>query len=104
MAGYGKRTWGILLILSDIVSYSFDESDWDAVSYGLVGTSNEENIWFDYSLVGRVLFSIKLANDPEQELIIYNMTFPDQLREKLELMEHIVSNFMITPRNFNTIN
>ena len=105
----GCWTWkenllAFLLILSDIVSYNFDESDWDAVSYGLVGTSDEENIWFDYSLVGGMLVSIKLANDPEQELINYNMTFPDQLMEKLELAEHIGSNFMVIPRNFDTIN
>jgi len=25
-----------LMILSDIVSYNFDESDWEAISYGLV--------------------------------------------------------------------
>ncbi|WP_346320864.1 hypothetical protein [Chitinophaga sp. YIM B06452] len=93
-----------LLILSDIASYSFDESDWEAVKCGLTGTSDEQNTWFDYVLAGNVVISIKLANDPEEDLIIYNLSYPDTLQEKLDLLENILSKFKLTPRNFSTGN
>lgn len=93
-----------LLILSDISFYSFDESDWEAVKYGLTGTSDEQNIWFDYNFAGRIPISLKLANDPEEDLIVYNLSYPDRLKEKLDLLEDIVSSFMVTPRNFITGN
>lgn len=88
-----------LIILSNISSYNFGESDLEAISYGLTGTSEERNIWFSYNFDGEIPISIKLSNDPKQELIIYNLTFPDKLKEKLELVEYILGDFMLTPRN-----
>ena len=91
-----------LLILSNIGSYTFDQSDWEAIDYGLVGTSDEDDVWFDYKLEGEMPISLRLAKDPEQELVIYNLVFPKELQESMALVEYIVGDFLLTPRYFKT--
>lgn len=84
-----------LLILSHLCSYDFCESDQEAVEYGLVGTSDEDNIWFEYKLIGKKKISLRLARDPEGDLVHYGIDFPDEMREPIELMDYVVSSFSL---------
>ena len=42
----------------------FDDDDWEAVLYGIQGTSDVEDRWFDYELIGcQITVGIALALD-----------------------------------------
>ncbi|HEY8959623.1 hypothetical protein [Chitinophaga sp.] len=86
-----------LLILSHLSSYDFYESDREAIEYGLMGTSDEDNIWFEYKLIGKKTISLRLAKDPEGNLLFYNVDFPDEMKEPMELMDYILSSFSMMP-------
>ncbi|HWV64755.1 hypothetical protein [Chitinophaga sp.] len=87
-----------LLILSHASSYSFCESDREAIEYGLMGTSDEDNIWFEYKLTGEKVISLRLAKDPEDDLVFYKLEYPDDMEENIELAGYIVSSFYLQPR------
>lgn len=87
-----------LLILSHASSYNFCESDLEAIEYGLEGTSDEEDIWFEYKIIGEKVISLRLARDPEDNLVFYSLKYPDEMEENIELADYIVSSFFIRPR------
>lgn len=87
-----------LLILSHLSSYDFCESDQEAIEYGLVGTLDEDNIWFEYKLIGEKTISLRLAKDPEGDLVFYSFEYPDDLEENIELTNYVISNFFLQPR------
>jgi hypothetical protein len=70
---------GILLALSDISGYDFDQSDMDAIHFGLTGTSDEKSKWFDYELK---TMTIQIANDQDDTDIIH-IRLGDNLDDKL---------------------
>ena len=35
-----------------VVGYEFDSDDWEAIRFGLEGTDEEAERWFDYDLLG----------------------------------------------------
>lgn len=44
----------LFLILAEIAEYNFDNWDLLAINHGLTFTSDIGNIWFDYSLIGKI--------------------------------------------------
>ncbi|MFD3451735.1 hypothetical protein ACFWVC_06100 [Streptomyces sp. NPDC058691] len=50
-------------LLSDLVGYDFDDSDWQAVEYGLSTTDDDRAgaDWFLYPLVGRGRVDVRMA-------------------------------------------
>ena len=43
----------VLTAIGWICDYNFDANDWTAVEFGVKGVDEDENIWFDYPLVGK---------------------------------------------------
>jgi hypothetical protein len=39
-------------LLADVVGYSFDHLDWDAVVAGMANADRHKDLWFEYSIVG----------------------------------------------------
>jgi hypothetical protein len=60
-----ERLHGFLDHAARVVGYSFDETDWAAVSNGLRNTDDDRGQWYEYTFVGRkqLLFAVA-RSDP----------------------------------------
>ena len=91
----------LLLILSELIKYSFDNGDLDAIKDGLITSSKEKNIWFDYSLIGKETIFLKMANDDEStDIIFINLTTINEVLEKIDLVIYITQEFKLCPKHF----
>lgn len=90
-----------LLILSEIVSYRFDDSDFDAIEYGLQGTSDEERKLFDYKLTGQQTMALDMAYDAEdRDMIHFRLQYPATLHAQVDLGIYVVQCFDLKPRHY----
>jgi hypothetical protein len=59
--------------LSGFVQYDLNDSDWDAVSFGIRETDSERDVWFDYRLIGNTTIKLRLAHDVGTSVIFVNV-------------------------------
>lgn len=63
---WSENLQGLLLLVSNSVSYAFGESDWQAVENALPETDNDAvDGWYEYHLWGSPPLSVRLARDIE---------------------------------------
>lgn len=55
----------MLMHLSVMVEYKYDELDADAVEAGLLNTDADRDRWFEYSLVGSRQLDVSMARHPD---------------------------------------
>lgn len=90
-----------LLILSHLANYEADNNDFDAIKFGLVGTSADKRIWYDYQLIGSTIIDIQVAYDEnDSSIIFFSLSFDQNLAEKIEFMIYIVQEFNVNHRNY----
>ena len=99
---FEDNLYSLFLILADIVEYNFNNWDLLAINHGLTLTSDISNIWFDYSLIGKIRLDIKICRDSEDYEIIYldikaNSDYPS-LAEKINLVSFIAQSFRLNKR------
>jgi len=91
----------LLLLLSEIVGYAADDSDLDALHFGLSGTSDEKEIWFAYSLIGRNRMDMELANDLENDDIVHvSLNFEKTLGQVVDFATYVVADFSLKHRMY----
>ena len=91
-----------LLILSHLVSYEFDSSDFDAIKFGLEDTSADKDIWYDYQLIGDDIIDMKIAyEEDDRDIIFFSLLFEKDLADKINLIIDIVQEFDVKVRNKN---
>ena len=102
--GTNKGNWlpkenllSFLLILSRQISYDFTAVDWKAIQHGIHDTSNEANIRFSYILPGSLDIELQLANEEGTDLIIFQLTIPENLESNFDFMVDILQDFTLTP-------
>ncbi|WP_159045099.1 hypothetical protein [Streptomyces sp. NRRL F-5122] len=66
---------GFLLMVSEVIEYRFDDSDWDAFQAGL-DSSNQGSSWFDYPLVGRVSVRVEISRFDEEGDVDIKVSLP----------------------------
>ncbi|WP_341839305.1 hypothetical protein [Chitinophaga caseinilytica] len=63
------------------------------------GTSDEEDIWFDYQLIGQKTISIRLAHQANYDVIFYEINYPEELASTIELMDFVTGSFYMKSRH-----
>ncbi|TDW97629.1 hypothetical protein [Dinghuibacter silviterrae] len=89
-----------LIILSEIATYDLQPYDWDAISFGVIGTSDQDEKWFAYEFYGEVTVPFKLARNTEDAyMIFYVIIIPNELEKSVDLMMHVLSEFKLEPKH-----
>lgn len=83
-----------LIGLSEIVNYDLSMSDMDAIEYGIFNTSDERNLWWDYSLLGKSTADLEFALDEEnRDILFIRLTIEEQLIKELGLLIFMIETF-----------
>ena len=57
-------------LLSQLIEYRFDDSDWAAISTGMTGTDSDKPAgWFTYPLIGASRLDLLLANNVGSDVV-----------------------------------
>lgn len=89
-----------LLALSLVNKYPFDQSDWDAIEYGLSLTDEQRDKWFEYELQGQSIIKVRLVMNSEDTYIIhYSLDFEDQLSQTIDFLILMACDFTLIPRH-----
>jgi hypothetical protein len=79
--------------LSEIVRYSFDDGDWDALRVGVVATDEEAGTWYDYDLAGTPTVHLLLARADCDRLAVKaeaERVIADRIHAVARVMRHPV--------------
>jgi hypothetical protein len=87
-----SNLFGILGIISDIDNFEFDQSQVDVIKEGLIGTSDEDERWFDYKFK---TLNLKLSFDTGDNDIIHIQLIGDLKEEIIKLLNIIGTDFEI---------
>ncbi len=83
----------LVLILSKMVSYSFDKVDWIAIEFGIAGSDHENNKWFTYILPGALDLEIRLAKEEGTDLFFFDLMIPEALENNFDFLHYILQDF-----------
>ncbi|MCE7009589.1 hypothetical protein LWC34_43290 [Kibdelosporangium philippinense] len=89
---------GFLIVLSNIVSYRFDDFDWGAFEAGLEPAADDE--WFTYPLVGNVTLEVAISRDIEEDHVTIRVDVPpgaERLIGQIETAWMIFTHFTVSP-------
>lgn len=75
----------LLLLLSQWIDYSFDESDWVAIEHGLSVTNLNEDRWFSYPLAGHPPLQIELAKEDGADPVVVKVKTAQPTAERLSV-------------------
>lgn len=81
--------------LSRWVEYDFDDTDWQAIEFGLPETSSDEpEQWYDYPIVGSPILTVLLALAPGAEpvFVVVRGDIDDVLQARIETLLSVLSN------------
>lgn len=92
---YEENLKPLLEVLSQLVSYNFDDSDWTAISTGLKGTDDEKNEWYSYSLIGRKTVEVEVAADNGSCVVHVRLHSELHVEEKAEVAISIFQNYTV---------
>ena len=81
---------------SRLLDYTFDDSDWAAVSAGLPGTNSEEGPWFSYP-IGDVQLLVAYEPGADEMVSVRLDDLPD--RADIALLGDIMRDYQVTERN-----
>ncbi|QJB38717.1 hypothetical protein HF324_12905 [Chitinophaga oryzae] len=88
------RLPALLLALSHICHYVLDASDQEAISFGLTRTSLDNNLWFDYSLIGEQTIVLRMCRDDEDTDILHcQIDHPEKQQPAISMMLFFTENF-----------
>lgn len=92
---YEENLKPLLEMLSCLVDYSFDESDWVAVSTGIVNTDDEKDEWYEYQLIGKQTIEVKVAADPGSCIIHVQLQSKPNVEEKAKVAIAIFQQYKV---------
>ena len=91
-----------MLILSRMVTYNFDRTDWSAIQFGLAATHHEDNRWFTYILPGTFDLEIRLAKEEGTDLFFFDLDLPMALESNFDFLHSILQDFEVKSPRFKT--
>ncbi len=95
---YEENLKPLLETLSSLVGYSFDESDWVAVSTGIINTNDEEDKWYKYQLIGKQAVEIAIAIEPGSCVIHVQLQGELDVEEKAEVAVAIFQQYKVVQK------
>lgn len=91
-----------LEMVSHVVDYDFDDSDWSAISLALPATDDERpDGWYSYPLAGRRHeVEVGLAQDVQSFVVMVRVHGPadERLRESIRLLLAVFDHYEVKPR------
>lgn len=90
------RPW--LELMSELIGYSFDDLDWDAVVAGMANADRHKDLWFEYSLVGTETIHLRMAYDIGRGDVSVIWHAPPHLHRAITLTTSVVQRFRLVPR------
>lgn len=85
-----------LTVLGWLIRYDFDHMDWDAISAGILKTSEEDDQWYEYVFVGEQVANFKIAHEDGCCLYHIVLEAPAEIIDKLELAISMLNEFKMT--------
>jgi hypothetical protein len=85
-------------LVAEIVGYSFDDSDWEAVVAGMANADRHKDRWFEYSFVGRDTIHLRMAYNVWEDNVSVIWEAPVQLHPSITLATSIIQRFKLLPR------
>jgi hypothetical protein len=93
---FAKNLRAFMELLSFEVGYSFDESDVTAVRHGVAGTDIEQDLWFEYPLVGRVTAEVRIAADPGSSVVHVEIHQPPEVAAFAAVLGRVMDHYWVT--------
>ncbi|MFE6978562.1 hypothetical protein [Streptomyces sp. NPDC057682] len=90
---------GFLLMISELIEYGFDDSDWGAFQVGLESAVQVED-WFYYPLDGRVSICVEISCLDEEGDIDVKVFFPAEepcLRQQIRAVWMVFNRLDVSP-------
>ncbi|MGW2747163.1 hypothetical protein [Streptomyces sp. NPDC001450] len=90
---------GFLLMISEVIEYRFGDSDWGAFQVGLESSDQDEG-WFDYPLVGRVSIRVEVSRLDEEGDVDVKVSLPGDescLRERIRAVWMVFNRLDVSP-------
>jgi hypothetical protein len=84
-----------LTTLGWIANYEFDESDWDEAVASIEKTNFDDDLWFDYEIVGSHSLRVRMSQ-VDDELIAVDLNVPAELLPLTRLALEICSFFALS--------
>lgn len=91
-----------MLILSRMVAYDFDKTDWSAIQFGIAGSHHEDDKWFTYILPGAFDLEIRLAKEEGTDLFFYDLALPEALESNFDFLHSILQDFDVRSPDLKT--
>jgi hypothetical protein len=82
-----------------LVRYRFDDSDWIAVEYGVLGTDSEAGRWFDYP-IGHMLASVALEPGADEMASVRVDGATEAELQKIRWLASLMRNWHAPRRRF----
>jgi hypothetical protein len=79
-----------------LLGYSFDDSDWTAVDFGLSGTDSEQGPWFDYP-VGPSTLHVALEPGASEMVQVLLDGVPKRVAARLEWTSSLMRDYHVRP-------
>lgn len=86
---WSRKLDGIIRMLSYLSDYDIIEEEILSIELGLIGTSDEENIWTDYFLQGsKFKIDLRFSYDTEEgeDMIHIRIRTSDEIKDKIEML------------------
>ena len=94
---YADNLRPFLLTLGWFVGYAFDDDGWSAIRFGVEGTDEEADRWFDYKFEGKSSARFRLAVDPGTSVVHARVEVPAVAEPKVEAALSIFQHFRVQP-------
>lgn len=85
----------LLEVVSTFIGYSFDDSDWTAISEGIKNTNVEQDRWYDYALIADQTVKVKIAEDVDAGLIFVQLESEKDIEAKAEVAIGIFQEYTV---------
>ena len=85
-----------LCMAFDLVEYEFDESDWQAVKFGIHETDAEQDKWFEYDMETEQGLSMAIAHDNNSSVTFIKATSTPEIEMKVALLLDVMGNYHLS--------
>jgi hypothetical protein len=89
-----------LLILANLISYDLLQEEIDAIKFGLEGTPDIKNEWYNYKFLNHQLLSLDIAFDEDNaDIIFIRLSYDKELQVAMNTVIYVVTNFNVNERH-----
>jgi hypothetical protein len=86
-------------LIAEVVGYSFDDLDWDAVTAGMANADRHQDRWFEYSITGPTdTIQLRMAYNINEDNVSVIWEAPPHLHSLIRQVTSIVQRYHLVPR------